>query len=202
MTVWKGVLPFLALCSSTMPGLAQEKKVAIPEKKVAVPEKKIAIPSGTGIDVILADPIDSDKASAGEVSRATVHRAIVVGDNVAVRKGSEATLQLQPAGKDWYIKLTQLNVRGKRYPVTAGFAEVKSSVSGKKVGKRAVGLGAMGGIIGGVAGGGKGAAIGAGTGAGLGAATGAASRGGKLYLPSETVLSFQLRADLTVDLAK
>jgi hypothetical protein len=153
---------------------------------------------------MLIDPMDSDRASLGEVTRAATHQAVVLGDTVAVRQGSDVVLQLQraPGAKDWFIKLTQINVRGKDYPVTASFAEVKSSVNGKKTAKRAVGLGAVGGLIGGVAGGGAGAAIGAGAGAGLGAVSGVTSKGGKVKLASETVLSFQLRADivLTLDL--
>lgn len=177
----------LWLIGLAQPGLAQEP---------------VIVPAGTTIEVILTDALDSSRAAMGEVCRASVNEPVVPGDVVAVRKGSDAQIQLvrSPDGKNWFVKLTGLNVKGKNYPVVASFAEVKASGGkGGKAARRAVGLGAVGALIGGIAGGGKGAAIGAGSGAGLGAISGAASKGEKVDLPSETILSFQLRSALTLD---
>lgn len=165
-------------------------------------QEPVVVPAGTTIEVVLIDRLDSSRAAVGEVTRASVGDPVVLDDVVAIRKGSDALVQLarSPDGKNWYVKLTSVNVKGKDYPVTASFAEVKATGGkGAKAAKRAVGLGAVGAIIGGIAGGGKGAAIGAGSGAGLGAISGAASKGVKIDLPSETVLTFQLRAALRLE---
>ena len=56
----------------------------------------------------------------------------------------------------------------------------------------AIGLGALGAIFGGIAGGGAGAAIGAAAGAGVGVAGSASSPGGRVIVPPEAVITFQL----------
>jgi hypothetical protein len=62
-----------------------------------------------------------------------------------------------------------------------------------------VGIGAaVGAAIGAIAGGGKGAAIGAGVGGGAGAGDVLLTRGKPVTLPSETRISFRLRAPVTI----
>jgi hypothetical protein len=62
-----------------------------------------------------------------------------------------------------------------------------------------VGVGSgIGAAIGAIAGGGKGAAIGAGVGAGAGTGVVLATKGDPAVIPSESALTFQLKAPLTV----
>lgn len=165
----------------------------------AAGQEPLVVPAATEIVVRLIDPLDSSRAGLGEVTRASVEYPIVLGDTVAIRKDSDAIVDLvRSEDKHYFVKLSSVTVNGKAHPVSAGFAEVKAAGKGGKTARRAVGLGAIGAIVGGIAGGGKGAAIGAGAGAGLGAVSGQLS-GTKIQLPSETLLSFQLRAPLTLD---
>ena len=80
---------------------------------------------------------------------------------------------------------------------TDGFerrAEESQRQDAEKVGAGA----AIGAVIGALAGGGKGAAIGAGVGGGAGAGGVMATRGKPATLPSETRVTFRLRAPVTI----
>jgi hypothetical protein len=129
-----------------------------------------------------------------------VGEPVVLGDVVAITKGSDAAIELVKAqdGKSWFVKLRSVKVKGKDYPVVAGYAEVKAKKTGSKTAKRAVGLGALGAGIGAIAGGGTGAAIGAGVGAGVGAVSGSKTGVEKVELPAESVLAFELREALVL----
>ena len=158
------------------------------------------VPAGTEIVVRLIDGIDSTKTGAGERFRASVDDPVIVGDRVIIPRDADATVQIVKAASssDLSIKLYDVTVNGLSFDVVSNYAQVKAPGKGSKYAKRSVGLGALGAAIGGIAGGGKGAAIGAASGAGLGAATVAAS-GSKVQLPTETRLSFELRAPLRLN---
>jgi hypothetical protein len=158
------------------------------------------LPAGTEIVVRLIDGIDSTKTAAGERFRASIDDPVILGDRVLIPRNADATVQIVKADKssELSVKLYDVTVNGKIIDVVSNYAQVKAPGKGSKYAKRSVGLGALGAAIGGIAGGGKGAAIGALSGAGLGAATVAAS-GSKVQLPTETRLSFQLRAPLPLN---
>jgi hypothetical protein len=158
------------------------------------------LPAGTEIVVRLIDGIDSTKTGAGERFRASIDDPVILGDRVVIPRNADASVQIVKADKssELSIKLYDITVNGKSFDVVSNYAQVKSPGKGSKYAKRSVGLGALGAAIGGIAGGGKGAAIGAVSGAGLGAATVAAS-GSKVQLPTETRLSFELRAPLALN---
>lgn len=155
------------------------------------------VPAGTEIIVRLIDGIDSTKTGVGERFRASVDDPVILGDRVVIPRNADATVQIVKAEKssELSIKLYDVTVNGKAIDVVSNYAQVKAPGKGSKYAKRSVGLGALGAAVGGIAGGGKGAAIGAVAGAGVGAATVAAS-GSKVQLPTETRLSFELRAPL------
>jgi hypothetical protein len=163
-------------------------------------QEPVTVPAGTAIEVVLLDPLDSSRSGAGEVTRASVGEPVVLGDVVAITKGSDAAIELVKAqdGKSWFVKLRSVKVKGKDYPVVASYAEVKAKKTGSKTAKRAVGLGALGAGIGAIAGGGTGAAIGAGVGAGVGAVSGSKTGVEKVELPAESVLAFELREALVL----
>jgi len=158
------------------------------------------VPAGTEIVVRLIDGIDSTKTGAGERFRASVDDPVVVGDRVVIPRNADASVQIVKAEKssELSIKLYDVVVNSRTLDVVSNYAQVKAPSKGGKYAKRSVGLGALGAVVGGVAGGGKGAAIGAASGGALGAVTVAAS-GSKIQLPTETRLSFQLRAPLRVN---
>jgi hypothetical protein len=158
------------------------------------------VPAGTEIVVRLIDGIDSTKTGLSERFRASIDDPVILGDRVVIARNADATVQIVKAENsgELLIKLYDITVNGRSIDVVSNYAQVKAPGKGSKYAKRSVGLGALGAAIGGIAGGGKGAAIGAVSGAGLGAATVAAS-GSKVQLPTETRLSFQLRAPLRLD---
>ena len=97
------------------------------------------------------------------------------------------------------IELTRLHTSdGQTVAIqTDGFkrdAEPTHGADAAKVGGGA----ALGAIIGAIAGGGKGAAIGAGVGGGAGAGDVLLTRGRPVTFPTETRVSFRLRAAVTV----
>jgi hypothetical protein len=158
------------------------------------------LPAGTEIVVRLIDGIDSTKTGPGERFRASVDDPVILGDRVVIPRDADATVQIVKAetSGELSIKLYDVTVNGRSFDVVSNYAQVKAPGKGSKYAKRSVGLGALGAVIGGIAGGGKGAAIGVVSGAGLGALTVAAS-GSKVQLPTETRLSFELRAPLRLN---
>jgi len=89
-------------------------------------------------------------------------------------------------------------VNGERYGVESTEAAVNSSQSGaglganKRTGEYLGGGAVLGAIIGAIAGGGKGAAIGAGAGAAAGAGAQVLTRGRRVEVPAESLLTFNL----------
>ena len=156
------------------------------------------VPAGTTVNVRLIDGIDSTKTAVGEQFRASVDDPIVVGNRVVVPRGADALVQLVKAqgSNELYLRLYSITVAGKSYDVVSEYAQFKKKSRGRKAGRRAVGLGALGAGIGALAGDGKGAAIGAAAGAGLGAVSAGKV---KIQLPPETRVSFQLRAPLPLN---
>jgi len=157
------------------------------------------VPAGTEIVVRLIDGIDSTKTALSERFRASVDDPVIVGDRVLIPRNADATVQVVKADKssELFVKLYDVTVNGRAFDVVSNYAQLKAPGKGGSYAKRSVGLGALGAVIGGIAGGGKGAAIGAVSGGGLGAATVALS-GSKVKLPSESRLTFQLRAPLSL----
>jgi hypothetical protein len=87
---------------------------------------------------------------------------------------------------------------GDRINIQTSTNERVSKGTGKKTAVK-VGIGAgLGALIGGLAGGGKGAAIGAGAGGAAGGGVAYATGGNPAVIPSETVLTFQLAAPVTI----
>jgi outer membrane lipoprotein SlyB len=101
------------------------------------------------------------------------------------------------------LDLESITVNGERLSVVSTPERVpaesgKEGVGANKRTGKYVGGGAIGAIIGAVAGGGKGAAIGAATGAGAGAVGQTVTRGHKVRLPVESLISFRLDRELNV----
>jgi hypothetical protein len=180
---------------------------AAPEEPEARPPRRsgrapILIPAGLTFRVRTIDAIDVDATRAGARFRGSLDDPIMLGGDVVVPRGADVVLtasKVQQGGRmkgsDLIeLKVSNIAVRGRSYPVVTSPSEVKSSGEGKKTAGKILGGAGLGGIIGGIAGGGTGAAIGALAG-GAGGTVLAATSQPHLKIASETRLQFQLMAD-------
>jgi hypothetical protein len=163
------------------------------------------IAAGTTISVRTNDAIDAREARDGRVYSGIVDLDVVDGDNrVVIPRGSDVELMVRQVDRHTLaLDLDAVVVHGERYGVTTyGVTRDGEQKDGVGVNKRTgtfVGGGALfGTLLGAVAGGGKGAAIGALAGGAAGAAGQLATRGKRVRVPAESVLTFQLQQPLTV----
>ncbi len=168
--------------------------------------KPVTIPAGTHLAIRLVDPIDSETSQTGQVIRATLDTPLTVDGDVVIPAGYDVQGHLgtvQSAGKFAgaslvTLQLDRLTVNGKTYALQTNEFRREGTGNGKKTAAKVGGGAVLGAIIGGLAGGGKGAAIGTLAGAGVGTGVSAVGKGQQIKLGSETQLSFQLVAPLTV----
>ncbi|MCW5981010.1 MAG: hypothetical protein KIT09_23210 [Bryobacteraceae bacterium] len=166
----------------------------------------LTIPAGTMISVRMIDSIDAKQTAIGERFRCSIDDPVIVQGETALARGADCTIQVMRAetggrvsGSDELaLKIYDISVGGKSYDVATGYAEMKTKGEGRSTARNAAVLGGVGAAIGAMAGGGRGAAIGAGAGAGTGVAV-SAVRGPHLQIPSETRLTFELRAPLALN---
>ena len=155
------------------------------------------IPANTVIAIRTIDRIDSDGSASDREYKATVDDSVVVGGVTMAPVGTPAFLrvvQVQQAGAvkgraSVSVRLSALEIDGRRVGVETGEATIRSGSQGKKATKAGVGGAVAGGILGGLLGGKGGAAQGAAAGAAVGV-TAAAVSGQKVRVPAETRLSF------------
>lgn len=168
---------------------------------VALPAAaQTTLPAGTPVHVRLQQTVSSDRSTAGQQFTAVVSEPVVANGKVVVPKGASAVGKVttaRPSGRlktpaALYLRLTALNVNGKRVPIRSS-AVGRTEKSHKKRNLVAIGGGSgLGAAIGGLAGGGKGALIGAGAGAGAGTAGAYATGKKDISYPVETPLTFRL----------
>jgi len=163
--------------------------------------------SGTEIVVRTSEAIDAKYPSDSRIYTGTVERDVLDNSGrVAIPRGSNAELIMRDVSDDTIsVDLESVTVNGQRYSVDSssesitGTEDKRDGVgANKRTGKYVGGGAVIGSIIGAIAGGGKGAAIGAATGAGAGAIGQTVTRGGKVRLPAESVLTFRLDRGLRV----
>jgi hypothetical protein len=163
------------------------------------------IDSGTTIQVRTSEEIETNKPGeqtyGGVVDKDVVNRS----GQVVIPRGSHVDLVVREVVVDdddtLAIDLAAVDVGGRRYTIeTEGQVITDDRKEGIGVNKRTgkyVGGGALAGaIIGAITGGGKGAAIGAGAGAAAGAGAQVLTRGDKVDVPPETLLTFRLQQPL------
>jgi hypothetical protein len=159
------------------------------------------IPSGTQVSVRLIEGIDSEKHDPGAEFRASVDEDILVGGEVVVPRGADAKVRLA-AEKDsgkltgrtvLTVELISVSVNGRPVRVNSSDVIETSKSQTNSTLKRGAVVGAVGAVIGAIAGGGKGAAIGAGAGAAAGAGSEVFTKGQRVKIPSETLLTFTLQ---------
>jgi hypothetical protein len=162
------------------------------------------IAAGTTIPVRTNDAIDARHAGDGRVYSRVVDRDVFDDNNrIAIPRGSDVELMVRDIGHHTLaLDLDAVVVDGKRYSVrsydvTRAGDEQDGIGANRRTGKFLGGGALFGTLLGAVAGGGKGAAIGALAGGTAGAVGQMATRGSRVHVPAESVLTFQLQQPLT-----
>jgi hypothetical protein len=160
------------------------------------------IDSGTTVYVRTNEEIEAKK-SDGRVYKGVVDQDVLdQNDRVIIPSGSDVELIVREVGDDdLALDLESITVNGRRYAVEAeenivGEKREEGIGANKRTATHVGGGAALGAIIGAIAGGGKGAAIGAGVGAAGGAGVQVLTRGKKVEVPAESLLTYRLTEPL------
>jgi hypothetical protein len=163
--------------------------------------------TGTSITVRTSERIKVTK-SDGRIFAGVVDQDVRdANSNLVIPRGSQVELTVKAfAKKDLVLDLESVTVDGQRYAVTADDAalgnEQNDGIGKNRRTAEYIGGGAvLGTIIGAIAGGKKGAAIGAVAGAGAGAGAQVLTRGKKVDVPAESLLTFRLEKSLRMGVA-
>jgi len=163
------------------------------------------IDAGTTITVRTNEAINAS-SSDGRVFSGVVDQDVVNrGGNVAIPRGSTVEMLVRNIAKNQIsLDLESVTVNGQMYGVETEDGVVSSQSSqqadglgaNKRTGAFVGGGAVIGAIIGAIAGGGKGAAIGGGVGAAAGAGTQLLTRGKRVNVPAESLVTFRLQQPL------
>jgi hypothetical protein len=174
---------------------------------VAPQARALTLPEGTAIKVRTTTPLSTKTAESGASFTASLAEPLISGDTVIAPKGAivEGKVVESDAGgrvrgrASISVQLASLRLaNGKEISLSTDTIGREAEATKKKDATK-VGIGAgVGAAIGAIAGGGKGAAIGAAAGAGAGTGAVLATRGDAATIPAETLLTFTLRAPVTV----
>ncbi len=164
------------------------------------------IPAGTTLTVRLIDPVDSQKDTLGQTYRASLDEPVVVNGETVLPRGVDVVAKLvddKQSGKlegrtVLTLDLQSITVNGRTVDINTQEVTQASDSRTKRTGMVVGGLAALGAIVGGIAGGGKGAAVGAVSGAGVGTAAQVMTKGQRVFIPSETRLTFSLQQPLRI----
>jgi hypothetical protein len=167
----------------------------------------VTLNPGVLIPVRLVDGLSTERNLGGDTFTATLDRELVVDGFVIAERGARVdgrVVNADRAGKVkgtamMAIELTRIRTSdGQTVPIQTEWFERRAEVSHENDAAKVGGAAAVGAIIGAIAGGGKGAAIGAGVGGGAGAGDVLLTRGKPVTFPSETRISFRLKAPVTI----
>lgn len=177
-----------------------------PPQPAAPVVRNVTIPAGTTLSVRTVDRLSSETSHENDSFHGTLTSEIYAGDAVAIPAGADVQGRVVEAHPSTHfsgqsslvLQLTRISYDGHSYNVVTDESAHKGAARGKNTIEKTAGGAAVGAIIGAIAGGGKGAAIGAGAGAAAGTGANAVTKGQKVELPPETVLSFRLQNPITV----
>jgi hypothetical protein len=159
------------------------------------------IDAGTAIAVRTNENINANN-SDGRVYSGVVDQDVMNRNGyVAIPRGSSVELLVKRiSNNELALDLDSVMINGERYGLQTDENIVSSQSNGlganKRTGEYVGGGSILGAIIGAIAGGGKGAAIGAGAGAAAGAGAQVLTRGNRVSVPAESLLTFQLSQPL------
>ncbi len=166
----------------------------------------VQVRAGAILRVRIVETLDTKSNRAGDRFDATLVSPVISGQHVIIPAGTRFTGRVTSSYDSGRLKgrgaiavvLDSFELRGRRHRITTS-AYTRVTTDHKKRNAGLIGGGAgVGALIGGLAGGGKGALIGAGAGAGAGTAGAAATGKKHARIPSETVMTFRLRAPVQV----
>ena len=166
----------------------------------------VIIPTGTELNVILVDPLNSGKNKADDEFSANLAAPVYVNGATILERGAKVegkVIAAEGSGRvsgkaTMTIALTGVMHKGKMVSlVTKDVAAEAESSTKRDTGVVAGGAG-IGALIGAIAGGGKGAAIGAAVGGAGGTGAVLATKGKEVDYPAESKLTFVLDKDLSV----
>lgn len=188
-------------------GQAVTPQAAAPQSSAptAAPQP-VVLPEGTQLRVRVIPTLSTETLKGGETFDATLAEPLEIGGRVIAPRGASATGKVVEADSGGRVRgvahlslqLTSLTVNGKTVAiVTDTVTQEARTTKSKDAAKVGIGSG-VGAAIGAIAGGGKGAAIGAAAGGAAGTGLVLATRGEPAVVPSETVLSFSLKAPVQI----
>ena len=167
------------------------------------------IPAGTTLQVRTTEAIDTQSMD-GRIFTGTIENDVRdTQGRLAIPRGATAELVVRrDADNDLVLDLDSVMVNGRRYGVDAtrnrvgGGIDIRNSgIGANKETARNVGGGALlGAILGAVIGGGDGAAAGAAAGAAVGAGAQILTKGRRVNVPAEALLSYRLQSDMNLDI--
>jgi hypothetical protein len=169
------------------------------------------IPAGTSVQVRTSERIDTQSLD-GRIYTGTVENDVRDDQGgLAIPRGATAELVVRRgADDDLVLDLDSITVKGRRYGVdatrnpvgTSGNVIRDSGIGANRDTAIHVGGGALlGAILGAAIGGGDAAAAGAVVGAAGGAAAQILTKGRRVSVPAETLLTYRLQSDLNLDVA-
>ena len=161
------------------------------------------LPAGTDLVIRTNENIESESAAEGRMYSAQLEKDVTDSTGtVVIPRGSQANLtvtRVDDAGTlneaELALSIQSVNINGRRYLVNTAPVE-QSSKEGigknRRTAEMVGGGAAVGTVIGAIAGGGRGALIGAIIGAVGGGAAQVLTKGKKVSVPAESVLTFRL----------
>ncbi len=170
------------------------------------PSGPVTLNKGLLVAIRTSEPLDSKKVKPGDFFQGTIAQSVYIGNVLAIPRGAQVTGRVVDVKKPGELKggasialqLTNLNLGGNSYVMATDIFDTSSPGKGGYTAANTVGGSALGAAIGAIAGGGAGAAIGAVAGAGVGLGASAATPGPRSVVPPESVLTFHLASELTV----
>jgi len=184
-----------------------EPENATPPPPAPPEPHRVTLNAGTLIPVRLVDGLTSERNLPGDSFTATLDKELVVDGFVIVERGARVEGRVVASDKGGRVKgVSSLSVElvrlrtsdGQTVAIQTDGFERRAEETRRQDAEKIGGGAALGAVIGAIAGGGKGAAIGAGVGGGAGAGTVMATRGNAATLPSETRVTFRLKAPVTI----
>jgi hypothetical protein len=170
------------------------------------PPKKVTIPAGTVLQVRTVEGLSSETNHENDPFHGSINADVVVDDQTVIPAGADVegrVMEAHPAthysGQSALVlQATRVSFNGKTYTITTDDWAKRGATRGKNTAEKVGGGAAVGAILGGIFGGGKGAAIGATAGAGAGGAANTVTKGQRVDLRPETLVSFKLVNPISV----
>jgi hypothetical protein len=168
--------------------------------------KPLVVAAGRSITISIGSAIGSKLSQAGSIFNGSVAKDVMVGDAVAIPRGSSVSGTIVDAkalgrfkgGALLEVRLDSVNLNGADVPIRTATRTYTEKGKGKRTAELAGGGAVLGGIVGALAGGGKGAAIGLAAGGGAGAGGAALTGNKEIVVPAESAVSFELTRPLEI----